>query len=397
MAVSEKPFRISRLVAALLVFLLAAEGAARLVVWSYAGEGFRSLSLYRWSPYGLVRNNPYLTSPSFRINANGFRATRDYAREKAPGTIRVILLGGSVLYSGIGGKAYLTQYGRVSSDETIAPFLEARIKADPAFIGREIEVINAAVNFNRIVEVSAAYLEEYLHWDPDVVVVFGAVNNFSEVRLEGGMARGETSLQRGHPWRAEFERLVNDRSLSAGLERLWRSGAEHSAALALASKAFSGAADRLVALAGRLTPPAKADPIPLESKEETEAYFRLFTIYADAMTAAARRSGQEIAFVWEPMLSDLAGIKPLSAEEATIQSVVARQPEEIAQYDRARRLFNDYFADQGTPYLDPTAAMMSHDETVFIDYGHYTPGGNAFIAGLLFETLRPRLLEIAKP
>lgn len=66
--------------AATLVVYFVIEITAQIVVLAFAGKPFRSLSFYRWSAYGLVRNNPDLTSPAFVINRNGFRATRTTTR-----------------------------------------------------------------------------------------------------------------------------------------------------------------------------------------------------------------------------------------------------------------------------------------------------------------------------
>src|SRR5262245_31281887 len=104
MAVSEidkRPLRTGRIAALLLSGLVAADIAAQLAVFAFAGRPFQSLSVNRWSPYGLVRNNPALTSPSFEINRDGFRTTREFDKRKPPGVFRIILLGGSALYSGV--------------------------------------------------------------------------------------------------------------------------------------------------------------------------------------------------------------------------------------------------------------------------------------------------------
>lgn len=386
MADSDARPRLGRVIAALVAGLLLIELGARIIVFNFAGEGFRSLALYRWSAYGLVRNNPELTSPSFKINAAGLRSMREFSRTKPPGTFRVLLLGGSVLYAGIGGAARLEAHGRVRSDQTIADYLQRELEKDPAFAGRRIEVINGAVNFNRIIESSAGYMADYVHWSPDYVVVFGAVNNFSETRRAGDFARGTTPLQVQHPWHGEFQRLVNNHGFAAMIERFWRTGGEHSAALALATKIFSQTADRLVGLSSRfaLAPPSPAPARPLESEAERRQYFNLFATYADALVAATARQNTSIAFAWEPMLSDLGGIKPLSAEERTIYPAVKRTPEAAAQYDASRRLFVDYFAARNVPVFDPTDDLRSQPATVFIDYGHYTAGGNQWIAQRLY-------------
>lgn len=393
-ASSASPLRWGRVIGALAVLALVAELASQALIYAYAGKPFQSLSTYRWSAYGLVRNNPELTSPGFEIERNGFRSVKAFSREKAPGTLRVILLGGSVLYSGLAG-ARLEEYGRVSSAETIAPYLEAMLAADPRFAGRKVEVINAAVNFNRIVEIASAYLEEYLQWQPDLVVVFGSVNNFYWYRRAGDLAAGRTALQLKHPFRLEFERQVNEHSLAAFIERAWRTGAEHSAALALASKASVALADRLVQLALRLAAPVMARPGAAEAgpetAEESRAYFQIYASYADAMIAAARRAGQDIAFVWEPALGNLDGLKPLSPGERGLLTSIDSSPERSAQYETMRKAFHTLFDTAGVPVVDPTEALRSTPETVFIDYVHYTPGGNRFVAALIHKELAARL------
>jgi hypothetical protein len=392
----QNAIRWSRVVAAMLAVLFVLEITSQTVVWAFAGKPFHSLSLYRWSAYGLVRNNPDLTSPAFVINRNGFRATRDYEKEKPPGVFRVMLLGGSVLYSGlVPAVARLSHYGRVRSDQTIAPYLEQRIRQDPAFEGIKVEVINAAVNFNRIIEVSAAYLAEYLHWQPDFVIVFGSVNNFGPTRYHGDLAAGRTSLQQRHNWDPEFQRLVNDHGVASTIERVWRDGAEHSAALALAYKFALIVSDKIVGVSGQFSigNHFAAEPKGSETASELEAYFRMYASYADAMIAAAHRMGHGMAFAWEPELGDLAGIKPLSTEEQTIFPLLQRTPDAVAQTEASRQLFRRHFAEMGTPIVDPTDPLRSHNETVFIDYTHYTPIGNRVIADIAYEQLRTELVK----
>jgi lysophospholipase L1-like esterase len=385
--------RWSRVLAALAALLLVLEALSQALIYAYAGKPFESLSPYRWSAYGLVRNNPALTSPGFEIDRSGFRSLNEYQKQKPAGTLRVLLLGGSVLYSGLAG-VRLDRYGRVSSAQTIAPYLESLLAADPLFAGHKIEVINAAVNFNRIVEVSSAYLEEYLHWQPDLVIVFGSINNFYWFRRAGDFAAGQTSLQERHPFRLEFERLVNDQSLAAFIERAWRTGAEHSAMLALASKGCVALADRLLqlseALVHRGAGPPTAAPRP-ETAEEARAYMQLYASYADAMIAAARRAKQDIAFVWEPGLIHSEGSKPLSDEERSLLKSLDQTPEKAAQFEASRQAFHALFDGAGIPVVDPTEALKTTPETVFIDYVHYTPDGNRFIASIVYKQLRELL------
>lgn len=386
------PVRWGRVIALIVLGALLVEAASQAAIQWFAGSPFRSFSYYRWSPYGLVRNNPDHTSPAFNINRNGFREVRNYEKRKGPRTFRVMLMGGSVLYAGLGGPARLDRYGRVSSAHTISQYLTERMRGDAAFADFEVEVINAAVNYNRIVEVSASYLEEYVHWDPDFVIVFGSVNNFGGLRRRGEFARFETELQAPHSWRLEFERIVNDHGIAAFLERIWRTGAENSAALALSTKAAVKLADRLVAMAGAIAKTRDARPErDTESRAEGDAYFRLYATYASAMIAAARTAGHGIAFAWEPLLGDR--IKRMSAEEREIFPAVERSSQQVAQIEQARRRMQTYLHTAGIRFVDPTDAFREHGETVFIDYVHYTPEGNRFVANFAFEQLRSELLD----
>src|SRR5204862_2439413 len=139
------------------------------------------------------------------------------------------MLGGSTLYSGI-TSTHISGAERVDSDATIAQFLEQELRQDPALSGLNVEVINAAVNFNRIVEVSGGYLAEYVHWQPDVVIVFGSANNFRFAPRRGEIRAHRFGIQEPHPWALEFERQANETSLAALLERAMRTAANGSAA-----------------------------------------------------------------------------------------------------------------------------------------------------------------------
>lgn len=149
MAASEAPAspRWGRITAVILAVFLLAEAASQAVFVHMSGKPYDSVFLYLWSPYGLVRNNPSLTG-NFVISPQGFREVRSYSEKKPPNTLRLFLMGGSVLYSGRSPHNHLPGY--VQSDHTISQYLTGFLKADPAFAGVNIEVINAGVNYNLI-------------------------------------------------------------------------------------------------------------------------------------------------------------------------------------------------------------------------------------------------------
>lgn len=379
----------------LLLSFLVIELLSQVFVYRWAGERFRTLEKYHWSAYGLVRNNPELTSPEFKINANGFRNSRTFTRNKPPNTLRVLMLGGSVLYSGL-GRVWMEGVQRVDSDSTIAQFLERDLRNDPALAGVNIEVINAAVNYNTIVEVSTAYITEYAFWDPDVVIVCGSANNFGYMARRGQIAERTFIIQQPHAWRSEFERIANRRSLGSLAERVLLTLENHFASVAVAKKGTGKALDKAIELSGRFAFKSGAasqvpasDPGPA-SWDEYDQYVSEYQGYADAIIAVAKRRDQEIGFFWEYFLGHMGGIKPLSEVEKKLY-LPNRLPnyELDRQFDfHARDKLSEYFPSKGVSFIDPLNALKQYQGTVFIDYLHYTKEGNEFMAKVIHEQLR---------
>ena len=382
--------RWSRVVCLLLVLFAMAEGAARLYVWFWTGKEYRSTALYLWSPYGLVRNNPDVTSPTFQIDRAGFRNLEEFDRKKPPNTYRVILLGGSVLYAGL-SNLYLREEGRVGSDATIAQYLQRIIAADPAMNGVRVEVINAAVNYNRIVETSAAYLAEYAYWDPDLVLVFGSANNFMGMPTSEEIRSNKHNIQGDHPWKKEFERQVNQRNFASLAENAVLMAGDNMASVAMMHKLLGKLVDSALALANRhsMLTPSRAQASSPATIQDEERYFAAYAAYADAMVAAARRHGQDIAFFWEYWLGDMGGVKPLSERERWLYEQVRRGPEQTAYTTRMRDRWVRNFEEEGVPYVDPIDVLRASDQTLFIDYLHYTRRGNDVMARATYDSLRP--------
>jgi lysophospholipase L1-like esterase len=382
--------RWSRVVCLLLVSFAMAEGAARLYVWFWTGKEYRSTALYLWSPYGLVRNNPDVTSPTFQIDRAGFRNLEEFDRKKPPNTYRVILLGGSVLYAGL-SNLYLREEGRVGSDATIAQYLQRIIAADPAMNGVRVEVINAAVNYNRIVETSAAYLAEYAYWDPDLVLVFGSANNFMGMPTSEEIRSNKHNIQGDHPWKKEFERQVNQRNFASLAENAVLMAGDNMASVAMMHKLLGKLVDSALALANRhsMLTPSRAQASSPATIQDEERYFAAYAAYADALVAAARRHGQDIAFFWEYWLGDMGGVKPLSERERWLYEQVRRGPEQTAYTTRMRDRWVRNFEEEGVPYVDPIDVLRASDQTLFIDYLHYTRRGNDVMARATYDSLRP--------
>ena len=151
------------LVAALLGVSLGAV-IAELGVLSIFGEQVKFPRHVVGAPFGVRVNEPgavYRHKSAdvnvwFRINGQGMRADRDFAREKPPGTKRIVSLGDS-----------FTVGYEVEGEETFSSVLEARLRA----AGRQVEVLNAGVSGYGNAE-ECVYLErELFAYSPDLVLV----------------------------------------------------------------------------------------------------------------------------------------------------------------------------------------------------------------------------------
>jgi hypothetical protein len=388
---AQTQIRWGRVFGLLLLSLLVVEAASRIYVYAWAGERFRSFHKQTWSPYGLVRNNPDLTLPGFHHNKNGFRNLKDFTQKKPPNTLRVIMLGGSTLYSGI-ASTHVAGAERVDSDATAAQFLEQELRADPALEGVNVEVINAAVNFNRIVEVSGGYLAEYAHWQPDVVIVFGSANNFNVSMPERGeVLRREYGVQPDHAWKAEFDRAANRKTFLAMSEHAVLYLEDNLASVALAKKVMTSAIDDAFALSQRRSFARKpAPPRTYADKEECDLYIKEYLSYADALVAAAKRNGQDVAFFWEYFLRHLGGIRPFSDREQAVYDKIRRGQDsrEVDFNFYARDRLAEFCDERGVAFLNPLDVLRTNRETVFIDYLHYTKEGNRAMARFIYEQMK---------
>jgi hypothetical protein len=394
-ASAEAPIRWGRVFAAILALCLVLEATVQAFVYRWAGGRYRSLYPYVWSGFGLVRNNPELTSNAYQINANGFRNLATFTKKKPERTLRFIVIGGSVMYSGLGGTP-IEGIDRVDSSSTIAQYLEQDLRADPALAGLGIEVINAAVNFNRIKEASAGYVNEWAFWDPDFVIYGASGNNFVLAPPKGLIEKGQWGLQSPHEWTPEFNRIANDRSPAALFERGASTLEAFSAAAAVTRKGLIFLTDTAIAQAqaraaalGIHRPPAAGVYEPA-SFEEYEAYIQDYLGYADAMVAVARRHHQELSFFWEYALSRLGGVKPMGPVEQWVYDHNKR-PNYVVDgvYDaRAHDEVARFCAESGVTFLDPIDRLRTYDGLVYIDYLHYTREGNRFMAKFVYDTLK---------
>jgi len=282
-----------------------------------------------------------------------------------------MLLGGSVLYSGLGGVP-IPGITRVSSAQTISQYLTKELQNSPPCIGKKIEVINAAVNFNRMSEIVPAYLNDYINWDADLVIVGSSLNNFA-----GGITQ-TSKLLGGHPWEAEFQRLVNDSGMASSLEVIVRRLSENLASLGVArkfvTKMISHIEPKRVYPSNRPMEETNTDRLNQKNLER-------FENYASAMLSAAKTRNQNISFFWEHDLWNSASFKPFSKEEVVLGKL--NPPMINPFYWQQLNWLKDFSKEKNAGFIDPKSEMTNYQPTIFIDYGHYTAGGNEFMAKVM--------------
>jgi lysophospholipase L1-like esterase len=170
---------------AVFVGIAVAAGIAELGVLALFGEQVKFPRHVVGAPFGLRINEPgavYRHKSAdvnvwFRINGQGMRADRDYARAKPAGVERIVSLGDS-----------FTVGYEVEGEETFSSVLERQLRAT----GRPVEVLNAGVSGFGTAE-EAAYLERDLFaYSPDLVLVSFYQNDLVDdvrsdlFRLENG-------------------------------------------------------------------------------------------------------------------------------------------------------------------------------------------------------------------
>lgn len=177
--------RLSFVLIAATVGVLIAAAIAEVGVLLVFGEQVKFPRHVVGAPFGVRINEPHAVyrhksadvNVWFRINGQGMRADREYAKEKPPGVKRIVSLGDS-----------FTVGYEVEGEETFSSVLESRLRA----AGESVEVLNAGVSGFGTAE-ECVYLErELFSYSPDVVLVSFYQNDLVDdvrsdlFRLENG-------------------------------------------------------------------------------------------------------------------------------------------------------------------------------------------------------------------
>jgi lysophospholipase L1-like esterase len=167
---------------------------------AHMNAGDHSLWAERWSRYRPgAKAELEVDGERFRveINSEGYR-TREFARPKPAGLLRVACIGGST-----------TVAGR-TNEETYPALLEAALRARHPGLG--VEVLNLGVSgINN--EHWLARLDEVLAFEPDLLVHYEAINDISWRQLP--------RFAEAHPWRKlAYRSLLLERLFPLPVEAL---------------------------------------------------------------------------------------------------------------------------------------------------------------------------------
>lgn len=158
-------------VVSLLVVFVVVEVAARTYSWSQ-GKGFWSRPRAFVSPFFVTYDWP----PPIAAGDRGmFRGEREVSRAKPSGGLRVVALGGST-----------TVNARNEEGLTYPNELESALRA--RFEGRTVEVLNSGGDAFSTAHTLTNLSLRVVDFDPDVVIVYHAINDLSVVQFGDAVA-----------------------------------------------------------------------------------------------------------------------------------------------------------------------------------------------------------------
>ncbi len=310
----------------------------------------------------VLRHHPYLVYetkanqrlPGVTVNAQGFRG-RDWSVEKAPGSKRVIVMGGSAAFG----------QGASADDRVFSAVLERMMRDSPVPAGRTVEVYNAGVlGYNSMQEflLLATRLMEYA---PDALVLFDGWNDM----YFGGTL--EPGIQEAfHPIFYEFDTLLarNGQPLrnvprsSAIFRMLERTiNARRGSALQRTFGQFS---------------------------DNEKIILSLYRLNLKRICRLARAHGVEVVIAPQPEVFQRAGTIPDAELERRREAETDGYAElSRTQYPLFIETAREVAAAQEVIFADFGGVFDATGDEIFVDRVHLNDRGNELIAGRLLPAV----------
>ena len=317
-------------------------------------------------PYRVYRLAPNQHYDSISINRLGLRGPEP-AVPKPPGVLRVLCLGGSVVFG----------YG-TSSDATAPPAVLERLLESGAPTPWRVEVVNAGIGGYVSRQELVLLRELASQLDPDVVVVIDGGNDLLSPFSNAGRI--------GLPWGyLRFEQAFADFKRHEARPVTLLSDFARSAATGLAARS------RLFGLlAGRIAPPAPRVPLDLEGIAP------LYGSNVEAMALFARRARAGLLVVLQPVwgIGETGPDRRLALWEAANPGYIVSSQRAIAEMRHTlARLGAD--PELELHWLD-ASTLFAGRRDVFRDALHYaTDAQNAELAAAIAPDVARLLVEAA--
>ncbi len=320
------------------------------------------------SPWSVYDGSHYKFPPSYtlqsaagqgeetaRTNSLGFRGA-EFEREKAPGTVRVVTLGGS------------STFGFHNEDDETYPYHLQRL-FDEAPGEHRVEVINAGFPYYTTASIRSLFESEILDYDPDAITLYSAYNDAS--------------------WPLSLHPLL--RTL------FWIQ--QHSS-IYLVVKETIFPDIRVYQLQNRLRRrfPSGVDLEKVDA--DAEAIAARYRRNVEAIADTARRRGIELILIRQPMTTAAVnrGLDSLSFEDEyrvvreQLAAGTSAHPFEIRMIYHRRLLQElDAIADERDLPVVDNVAIRDADRSGLTSHVHLTAEANARLARALFVALQPHL------
>lgn len=385
----ESQFRLLLIVLIALVAVVALELGARFVLKAQdQGTDPVAGGRHLYHPYRSHQLNPTyvrdLDTHGLKLHsADGFRSDRPIAKDRTPGVIRIVMMGGSALY-GIGAEAPYPRQPTLKNDETVPARLEARLNAELAAAGRneKVEVINAAVVAYRTFHHLVYFNETLYEYRPDLVLFLDGHNDFYHYEVYNNWQTyvgGTESLTRHFDHRGLwFTALANVRFL-----------AQYSNVFMVLEKAMQRSwpevpGPRFAQLdAPRTVEAAFPANVPQLLDES------IMKTYRQLKTLGEMFDFEMMVFLQPQVAFEKAA--NLSPGDREIQSITARH-EINPRRAELRPLFPEQFRRHDIAFADiaDIATEASSGQDLYLDYCHLSPAGSVVAA----ERMLPHVKEM---
>lgn len=308
------------------------------------------------------------------VNIWGYRGP--VAGRKAPGELRVAVLGGSTAYG----------YG-VTPEESMPAYLEKSMRARRA-TSQPVSVVNLAYN-NEGAYSYAFTLRDYAYLDYDIVAITQGYNDLG-FAPNTQVYRHESPIFRAIGYLPIFPLVFKEKAAAllhggdvAAAYREARGEARTTFRPALANRATAGVLNAAAAVADSLSRQIGRPSADSAWKDGTKApegcaegeWAPFCTFMVDAIELALS-NGKKVLVITQPYLAGASEVRNRH-QQVALRAALSRR----------------YGANGRVRYVDLAEAIDLNDRTLCYDGMHLTAAGNQAIAGRLVDPL----LALAKP